>query len=98
MRWAHRCNGCGIFGLSRRVGHEEDIWRVLRECGKDGSQSLGPGRGGRGGGGGGCGRMILGFGQRWRPGSGIVVGKKTTDQKSDREEDYGSLFRVGRFS
>lgn len=37
VRWAHRCNRCGIFGLSRRVGHEEDIWRVLRECGMDDS-------------------------------------------------------------
>ena len=32
MGIAHRCRGCGIFGLRGRAGHEEDIWRVLGEC------------------------------------------------------------------
>ena len=29
-RKAHRCIGCGIFGCIRRVGHEVNIWRTLR--------------------------------------------------------------------
>lgn len=88
VRLAHRCNGCGIFGLSRRVGHEEDIWRMLRECGKDGSQTLG-----RAGGGGWLerGGMNLGI---FRPGvaleSGLVWDKKNDGmRKSWQGKDLG---------